>query len=202
MFVHYDSESIYVIYSRSIGSSSFRNSSTSPLSVTYSEHGDNDNNNLDSPICDSSKPSGLHTVGGGRGDNPRSLLQKMEPSYAQAMKFSSPDPRGASPSLSSPDHVTYPQLGNPQSPDLCAQESPCFGPPASPPVEHMEELMALCLLGKIWGDYVPLPAIINKTRADWRFLSSQAFIRSVLFVSLIFIKLIPALTCQLNPKWK
>jgi len=41
----------------------------------------------------------------------------------------------------------------------------------SPPVSsNMDELAALCLLGQIWGDSVPLLAIIHKTKSDWRFL--------------------------------
>ena len=43
----------------------------------------------------------------------------------------------------------YLGIGNSSSPDLKANEPPCFGPPAIPPVEHMEELIALCLLGKV-----------------------------------------------------
>ncbi|KAJ8426467.1 hypothetical protein Cgig2_012380 [Carnegiea gigantea] len=132
------------------------NSTTSPLSVSHSEHGDNDRNNSDSPLCAFPKPSGSHPMGGGRGDHPCPPSQKMGPSYAQATKFGvgssyqpqhSTNPKGVYPSFSSPDHVTDPQLGNLQSPNLRAQESPCFGPPASPPIEHMEELKALCLPG-------------------------------------------------------
>lgn len=48
-----------------------------------------------------------------------------------------------------------------------------FGPPTSPPVDHMEELFALCLLGKVWEEYVPLPAIINKTKSNWKFIKGQ-----------------------------
>ena len=35
---------------------------------------------------------------------------------------------------------------------------------------NMDELAAICLLGQIWGDSLPLPAIIHKTKSDWRFL--------------------------------
>lgn len=34
----------------------------------------------------------------------------------------------------------------------------------------MEELIALCLLGRVRGESVPLPTIINKTRNDWKFI--------------------------------
>ena len=45
---------------------------------------------------------------------------------------------------------------------------PC---PETPPISNnMDELAALCLLGQIWGDYMPPPAIIHKIKSDWRFL--------------------------------
>jgi len=37
----------------------------------------------------------------------------------------------------------------------------------------MDELIALCLLGQIWGDHVPLSAIIHKTKNDWKFPKGQ-----------------------------
>lgn len=48
-----------------------------------------------------------------------------------------------------------------------------FRPPPSSPIEHMEELIALLLLGKVWGEYVPLPAVNNKTKSDWKFIRGQ-----------------------------
>ena len=37
----------------------------------------------------------------------------------------------------------------------------------SPPMSsNMDELAAFCLLGQIWGDSMPLPAIIHKTKFD------------------------------------
>jgi len=38
---------------------------------------------------------------------------------------------------------------------------------------NMEELAALCLLGQVWDDPMPLPAIIHKTKSNWRFLKGQ-----------------------------
>jgi len=37
----------------------------------------------------------------------------------------------------------------------------------------MEKLMVCCLLGKIWGEPLPLPPTIHKTKADWKFLKGQ-----------------------------
>lgn len=42
-----------------------------------------------------------------------------------------------------------------------------------PPPSHLNELLACCLIGKIWGDPVPLPAIIYKTKKDWHFIKGQ-----------------------------
>ncbi|KAJ8430278.1 hypothetical protein Cgig2_006324 [Carnegiea gigantea] len=55
------------------------NSSTSPLSFTNFEHGDNDHDDSNANICDSSKPSDLYTMGGGRSDHPCSPPQKRGP---------------------------------------------------------------------------------------------------------------------------
>ena len=82
----------------------------------------------------------------------------------------SPTSQRINPTLSQSNPVADPETGNPNSPDLRAHEPPFFGPLASPPVEQMEEFIALCLLGKIWGEYVALPGIINKTRSDWKYI--------------------------------
>lgn len=45
--------------------------------------------------------------------------------------------------------------------------------PPHPPLIHMEELLTCCLFGKIWGESLPLPAIIHKTKKDWYFVKGQ-----------------------------
>ena len=56
------------------------------------------------------------------------------------------------------------------------QTSHCNQPEIEPPLapypqsSHMEELLNCCLIGKIWGDPLPLPAIIHKTKKDWFFV--------------------------------
>jgi len=42
-----------------------------------------------------------------------------------------------------------------------------------PHTSHMDELLACCLIGKIWGDLLPLTAIIHKTKKDWYFVKRQ-----------------------------
>lgn len=45
-------------------------------------------------------------------------------------------------------------------------------PPGSHP-SQLDELLACCLIGKIWGDPLPIPAIIHKTKKDWHFVKGQ-----------------------------
>ena len=42
-----------------------------------------------------------------------------------------------------------------------------------PPSISLEELLACCLLGKIWGEPLPLPAIIHRTRNEWKCVKGQ-----------------------------
>lgn len=134
------------------------NSSTSPLSFTDSENGDNDNNNQNSHICDATKPLGSHTVGGGKGDHACISAQKRGFSYVQATKFDvgcshhsphSPTSHIINPTLSPFNPIANPEIGDPNSLNFTAHKLPFFGPPASPPIAHMEELITLCLLGKV-----------------------------------------------------
>ncbi|KAJ8420605.1 hypothetical protein Cgig2_001738 [Carnegiea gigantea] len=45
--------------------------------------------------------------------------------------------------------------------------------PSDPHSIHMDELLACYLIEKIWGDRIPLPAIIRKTKKDWHFVKGQ-----------------------------
>ena len=45
--------------------------------------------------------------------------------------------------------------------------------PLDPHPTNMDELLACCIIGKIWGDPIPLPAIIHKTKKDWYFVKGQ-----------------------------
>lgn len=40
--------------------------------------------------------------------------------------------------------------------------------PLPPALGRMDELIALCLLAKIWGEILPLILIITKTKLDWK----------------------------------
>lgn len=157
------------------------NSLTSPLSFTNSGNGDNDNRNQNFPLRDSTQSLSPYTVGGSGGDNTCNPASKKESSYAKAAKFGMecssypsypPTSPRTLPALSSSNPLLDKEIDNPESPDLRAHENPCFGP-STPPVDHMEELFALCLLGKVWEEYVPFPATINKTKSDWKFIRGQ-----------------------------
>ncbi|KAJ8436160.1 hypothetical protein Cgig2_025327 [Carnegiea gigantea] len=53
--------------------------------------------------------------------------------------------------------------------NVAASEIDPIGQPTSPHVlGSMDELIALCLLAKIWGELLPLTLIIAKTRMDWK----------------------------------
>lgn len=154
-------------------------SATESLSPTSSENGAHDNLNQDPPPSSATQSKYTHSMGRGGSDHPCNPTEKGQISYAKVTKFgmgctahsSNPCPEKSidsplSPSVPLPAHVigdtgpTEPRINDPL----------LFGPPPTPLVEHMEELIALCLLGKVWGESVPLPNIINKTKKDWKFI--------------------------------
>ncbi|KAJ8421388.1 hypothetical protein Cgig2_006285 [Carnegiea gigantea] len=133
------------------------NSSTESISPSKSENGDNDNLRQISPASSSAKSTYSHSMGRGGSNHPWHQIDKGQISYAQVMKFSVglaaytsdsiPESRAHS-ALSPPISIPPSLIGNGKSPDLHADEPPFLRPPPSPPVEHIEELIALCLLGK------------------------------------------------------
>lgn len=38
----------------------------------------------------------------------------------------------------------------------------------------MDDLIAFCLLAKVWGETVPLPVMITKTKLDWNHVKGAA----------------------------
>jgi len=52
---------------------------------------------------------------------------------------------------------------NPQSNEPCAPL-----PESSKISRTMEDLMAFCLLAKLWGKSLTIPLIISKTKLDWK----------------------------------
>jgi len=95
-------------------------------------------------------------MGRGGSDHPCNPIKKGKTSYAEAMKFdmgctahpSNPCPEERidpplPPSVPLPAHV----IGNTNSSEPRANDPFFFSHPPSPPLEYMEELIALCLLG-------------------------------------------------------
>ena len=65
-------------------------------------------------------------------------------------------------------------LGRGESPGLPGQPSSRSpdAPHSVPPILS-DELLACCLLGRIWGEPIPLPAIIHRTHNDWSFVKGH-----------------------------
>ena len=155
------------------------NSNTESLSPTNSKNGDNDNLHQDPTPSSAAQSKYPHSLGKGGSDHPCNPIEKGHTSYAKAMKFG----MGCSTHSLNPCHeeridIPLPPsvpilahvIGNTSPSEPRVNDPLSFGPPPAPPVEHMEELLALCLLGKVWAEYIPLPIIINKTRNDWKFI--------------------------------
>ena len=46
-------------------------------------------------------------------------------------------------------------------------------PQATESTPPLDDLLALCLLAKIWGEPIPLPLIISKTKLDWKYVKGM-----------------------------
>uniref|UniRef100_A0A7C8YQJ1 DUF4283 domain-containing protein n=1 Tax=Opuntia streptacantha TaxID=393608 RepID=A0A7C8YQJ1_OPUST len=64
------------------------------------------------------------------------------------------------------------------NPTLNPQDNKVAQSPMSPPSDshnqtHSASMHTLCLLGRPWGEAIPLPIVISKTRKDWGFVKGQ-----------------------------
>jgi len=114
------------------------------------------------------------------GDNPRSpSLSAVDPapslqnsgshsSYANSVIFSGALPSQCHP-VQVPDSTPVQPTLNNLANSNCLPEAgfPNLSAPLPPP-NHMEELIALCLLAKPWGEILPISLIIAKTKNDWK----------------------------------
>lgn len=150
---------VFAPFCRLMGANSF----TKSLSPTNSENGDNDNIHQISPASNFAKSAHSNSMGRGGSDYPCHPVDKGQNLYAKATKFGVGRAAHTSDPVSKPrDHpplppsITLPSnvIGNSNSLDLCADKP-------------------LCLLGKVWGEFVPLLAIINKNKHDWKFIRGQ-----------------------------
>uniref|UniRef100_A0A7C9CS46 Uncharacterized protein n=1 Tax=Opuntia streptacantha TaxID=393608 RepID=A0A7C9CS46_OPUST len=87
---------------------------------------------------------------------------------------SSPLPRSHKPlSLSSGSYSEALALGG-GGKDSKAAQSPRSLPPESHPQPHTASMHTLCLLGKLWGETIPLSVVISKTQKDWGFITMES----------------------------
>lgn len=65
----------------------------------------------------------------------------------------------------------------------CAPNLPCPIPPPdvinAPSVDHskLADLKSTCLLGKVWGEFIPNEAVISRMKRHWQSLSGEVNIR-------------------------
>jgi len=69
--------------------------------------------------------------------------------------------------------VLAPNVSAPLSPGSSAPPSSVSEPTESPLHSSAASMHSLCLLGKPWGESIPLPVVISKTRKDWSFVKGQ-----------------------------
>jgi len=148
-------------------------SSSQPCKVP-SQDGVTNDHHPGSPLCNPPQPVLLHSVGGSGGDYSCSSGQISHPTFAETIKFGMGclDPITDSPAAQgdpNPLPSTLPFHEPTLTKGLASELAPVLPLVSS----NMDELAALCLLGQIWDDSLPLPAIIHKTKSDWRFLKGQ-----------------------------
>jgi len=74
---------------------------------------------------------------------------------------------------SSSRSVSAPNVSAPLPPGSGAPPSVVSAPSESPLPSSAASMHNLCLLGKPWGESIPLPVVISKTRKDWGFVKGQ-----------------------------
>ena len=132
-------------------------------------------------VCDHASISPPHPVVGSGGENPCPPPFATRSSFAKVTAFGvgSSDHSTHTTSTSNPHtplsaaKVLPSSSLNPDLPFSSCKEDSTVPNPSAAIVQNMDELNALCLLGQIWGDHVPLSAIIYKTKNDWKFLKGQ-----------------------------
>jgi len=153
-------------------------SPTSPLSFNNNSDGSSnlqgtiffDNPPIQSPVTP--------MLDGGRPDHSGNPYQTHHSCYFDAVKFGVGIHGGNHQCPTQPESSA--QLRTSSSPKIISiGEASTPGPktiPFPPQIKAMpstEELIACCLLGKIWGEPVPIPAIIHHTRNEWKFVKGQ-----------------------------
>ena len=159
------------------------NSPTSPLSLSNSFDGSVDHQDIVSPPPHTSQPGIPSVLDGGRSDNHGQSARTQLPTYSATLK------RGvgghSNPQMPSAESKLCAPLRESSSPgNLPLNSAPIADAPgnsSSTPLTHSfaiptistDELLACCLLGSIWGEPLPLPTIIHRTRNDWKFVKGH-----------------------------
>lgn len=154
--------------------------SSSSHSPTDSKDGCLNHTNPLSPSTHSTQLGKLPMLDGIRPDNYSKSNPASHTLYANALKFGMGG--GGHPQIAPPEPALCPELsGSDPAGCLPVMPTPLTTDPSdtqheenqNPNPSHLDELLTCCLLGKIWGDPVPLPAIIQKTKKDWVFVKGH-----------------------------
>lgn len=157
-----------------------KSSSTAPLLLNNNSDGSSDHHDNISITTRTVQPRELPLLDGIRPHNNCQSHTTRTNSYADTLKFCVGGTGNSQVPTSEPPLRSQPSRGNltgvlPLGQTFHLPEQQNTDPPMSPYPQpsHMEELLACCLIGKIWGDPHPLPAIIYKTKKDWFFVKGQ-----------------------------
>ena len=151
---------------------------TSPPSFNSNSDG---SSNLQDTISSDNPPT-QHSVtpmlDGGRPDHSGNPHQPQHSCYSDALKFGVGSHDG---NHQCPNQLESNAQRRTSSPPriILIGESSTTGPKTIPPPPQtkampcIEELITCCLLGKIGEEPVPIPAIIHRTRNEWKFVKGQ-----------------------------
>ena len=156
--------------------------SPSPLSSSsHSADGSLDLQNLIPSPDPHAQPPLPSVLDGNRPHNPVTPSDPSRATFANTLKLGLGSASSGQQSVSQPkfghDHgvsaspgvVLRGESSTPQNPTLSSGSSV---QPQVPTVS-IAELSACCLLGKVWGEAIPLASIIHRTRSEWKFTKGQ-----------------------------
>lgn len=142
-------------------------SPTSPMSLSSNSNGSTDMQDIVPPANSATQPPITTLLDGGRLNHPSQPDQPYQPSYSDILKLGVGSDGGS--------HQCSAQLESSSQLRAClplgvlpvsASSSKVIPSSLPKDLPSSEELLACCLLGKIWGESVPLPAIIHYTRNE------------------------------------
>lgn len=155
-------------------------SNPSPLNLTSKPDGSSDRQDPIPTPNTVSQPPVTPLLDGSRPDHSGEPHQPSHSCYSDALKYGVGSRGGHHQQPTKPESSA--QLRTCSPPRILSVTEPVTAdphnsPPILPPhktcLPSTEELYACCLLGKIWGEPLPLPAIIHRTRNEWKFVKGQ-----------------------------